>query len=117
MKTERTPVPGQAAPEMFHDGQLQASNILGQNVNDAAGENVGTLDDLLVDPEAGAVTHGIVNIGGFLGIGARQVALAWDELQYNPETQAFTVEQSKEQLEQAPAYEERPTAERPMERQ
>ena len=112
-QTERAPLPGQTAPKK---GQ-EASEILGMTVKDPAGENVGILDDLLLDQEAGEITHGIVNIGGFLGVGARQVAVAWNELTFNPETKEFTVEQPREQLEQAPAYEEaeRPAAERSME--
>ena len=113
-QTERAPLPGQTAPKK---GQ-EASEILGMTVKDSAGENVGILYDLLVDLEAGEITHGIVSIGGFLGVGARQVAVAWDELKLNPERREFTIRQTREQIKQAPAYErtERPGTERPMER-
>lgn len=113
-QTERAPLPGQTAPKK---GQ-EASEILGMTVKDPAGEDVGTLDDLLVDPEAGEITHAIVSVGGVMGVGGRKVSVAWDELKLNPARREFTIQQTKEQLKQAPGYEktERPATERPMER-
>ena len=55
--------------------------ILGRNVFDSAGDNVGRLVDILVDKN-GAPLAAVVDVGGFLGIGARRVAIAWTLLRF-----------------------------------
>lgn len=119
-QTEQAPVPSQTPPERFQDrsmisdGRIEASDVLGLTVKDSAGEEVGTLRDVLLDREAGRITHGIVGIGGLLGFAEKHVAVAWNELMLNPDVTEFTMQQRKEELEQAPAYEK---VEKPTQRQ
>ena len=50
--------------------------ILGRGVVDSAGEDVGPLVDVLVDKDGDPVA-GVIDVGGFLGVGTRRVAVAW----------------------------------------
>jgi len=61
--------------------QLLGSNLMSANVIGAAGENIGTVDDVLMDNE-GRVLAIIVGVGGFLGIGQRDVAIPVDALNF-----------------------------------
>jgi hypothetical protein len=55
--------------------------ILGRDVVDSAGEDVGPLVDVLVDT-AGKPIAGVIDVGGFLGVGKRRVAVAWRLLRF-----------------------------------
>jgi hypothetical protein len=59
----------------------EAGTILGEDVFDLAGDNVGQLVDVLVDKNGNPVA-GVVDVGGFLGVGTRRVAIAWRLLHF-----------------------------------
>lgn len=58
-----------------------AGLALGRPVVDLQGMNVGHLVDLLVDG-TGAPQAGVIDVGGFIGIGARRVAVGWSLLRF-----------------------------------
>lgn len=74
----------QAAPDVIHaDGHL-ASNIIGQTVYSGSGddaENIGSVNDLVITPE-GDIEALVVGVGGFLGIGQKNVALEYDLVEW-----------------------------------
>lgn len=78
------PMEQTATPEVIHaDGHL-ASNIIGQTVYSSAGddaENIGSVSDLVLSSD-GNVEAIIVGVGGFLGIGQKNVALEYDLVEW-----------------------------------
>jgi len=85
-----------------------ASAIIGRSVYSSAdpeSDNIGDVNDLIVD-EKGAVTHAVVGVGGFIGIGEKNVAVPFDELKVVENNGDFRLVYSatKEQLESAPAF-------------
>lgn len=61
--------------------QMLASGLMGANVMGADNENIGTVDDLLLS-DNGQVEAVIVGVGGFLGVGTKNVAIAVDQLDF-----------------------------------
>ncbi|MBP0438117.1 PRC-barrel domain-containing protein [Tianweitania sediminis] len=61
--------------------QVLGSGLMGANIRGADGENIGTVDDLLLDRN-GQVQAVVVGVGGFLGIGQKNVAIANDQLEF-----------------------------------
>lgn len=63
--------------------QFLASNIRGANVMSPQNENIGTVSDMIVgkDGRLAAIT---VDVGGFLGIGAKTVAIPAQGLEFVP---------------------------------
>jgi len=55
------------------------ATILGRSVWDSGGDVVGQLVDVLVD-HAGKTIAGVIDVGGFLGVGTRRIAVAWSLL-------------------------------------
>jgi sporulation protein YlmC with PRC-barrel domain len=82
---------------------VTADELIGMNVVDAEGENVGSIDDLLLG-EDGQIDHAIVDVGGFLGFGAKSVAIPLDELQVAPEQDQVLVTITREQLDAMPEW-------------
>jgi hypothetical protein len=61
----------------------EASTILGRGVVDSTGDDVGPLVDVLVDKD-GKPVAGVIDVGGFFGVGRRRVAVAWRLLRFEP---------------------------------
>ncbi|WP_142850173.1 PRC-barrel domain-containing protein [Telmatospirillum sp. J64-1] len=81
---------------------IPSDDIVGRSAVNPQGENLGNIDSLIIDRDNGQITHAVVSVGGFLGMGDRKVALNWDSLEITPEQ--VTVNATREQLEQAEAY-------------
>ncbi|MCB1519765.1 MAG: PRC-barrel domain-containing protein [Hyphomicrobiaceae bacterium] len=64
---------------MSSGGSWRASNLIGAAVVNSANESIGDINDLLVDG-SGRIDRVVVGVGGFLGIGEKNVALQFDEL-------------------------------------
>ena len=87
-------------------GEISASELLDENVVNAANESVGDVNDVILDAN-GKVASIIVGVGGFLGMGEKDVALSFDKLSFardNDNGLVVTTDATKESLQAAPAY-------------
>ena len=66
-------------PVVFVKASVSASDLLGTTVLDAKDESIGEVGDVIVS-ENGDVEAYIVDVGGFLGIGEKPVALDASQL-------------------------------------
>jgi hypothetical protein len=73
-------------------------------VKNMEGENLGTVKDFVKDSE-GRTSFAVVSHGGFMGIGDKLGAIPYGALKYDSENQYFTCNVSKDQLANAPAFE------------
>ncbi|BBK29987.1 PRC-barrel domain protein [Stella humosa] len=81
---------------------MRVSKIIGTKVKNSAGENVGSIEDLVVR-EKDQVVMAVLSVGGFLGIGDRKVAVPWNELSFGAD-RTVTYNVTKEQLQSQPEY-------------
>lgn len=85
---------------------VYAEDYIGTNVtNRSNDEDIGTVSDLVIDGN-GKVTAVIVGVGGFLGMGDKDVAIGWDRIQRRQDGDDFTLEvdMSEDDLRNAPEY-------------
>lgn len=84
-----------------------AANLEDADVYTADGDEIGDVSDLLVDNN-GQVTHVVVNVGGFLGMGTHTVALPLDQVdvQWNQDRDdaRVYVSMTKDQLKALPEH-------------
>ena len=83
-----------------------ATSFIGSSVYTAANENVGDINDLVFD-DKGAIKAVIIGVGGFLGMGEKDVAVPLEKITVTrDESNAvkLTIQASKEELENAPAF-------------
>ncbi len=88
-------------------GELSADDLMGADVMSADDERVGDVDDVLLDGE-GVIESILFDIGGFLGIGARTVAVGaadFDIVEVDGELQV-RLDLTEEQIEELPEHEE-----------
>jgi len=110
-------MPSETSSTGYHEaqsGQILASTLIGQTVyNVHAGdaetdspESIGEVDDVVMGPNGGAQAV-IISVGGFLGIGEKDVAVDYQRLQWiNRDGENWlAIEATSEELEAAPAFE------------
>jgi len=81
---------------------IDSTNLVGKTIVDSQGKTLGTIDGVLVDA-AGKVKFVVVGVGGFLGIGEKDVAVRWDQLEV-PSGDRLVANLTKEQLTTMPGY-------------
>jgi sporulation protein YlmC with PRC-barrel domain len=87
----------------LRDGR-RASKVIGSTVYNESNESIGEVDDIIVSPGTGQPVA-VISVGGFLGIGARLVAIPYERLQYNAERERWTLQgATKDSLQALPAY-------------
>ena len=88
------------------DGSLNASKLIGLDVESAEDEKVGDIGEVVLD-KGGQVQGVVVDVGGFLGLGSRPVLLDWKDVNLASQDgqDRAVINLSKEKLEQMPAYE------------
>jgi hypothetical protein len=74
-----TPPPAVLPAEQLASAEL--TGMLGHPVVSAEGAELGVIVDLLVDAQ-GRVRAVVVDVGGFMGVGSRKVAVAWSALRF-----------------------------------
>jgi sporulation protein YlmC with PRC-barrel domain len=83
-----------------------ATSFIGSSVYTAADENIGDINDMIFD-DKGAIQAVVVGVGGFLGMGEKDVALPLEKIKVTKDENnnlKLTVQASREELEQAPAF-------------
>jgi hypothetical protein len=94
---------------------LTAGDIEGREVIGLNDESIGTVGDLLVDYDEHTVRYATVDVGGFLGIGAKTVLVPFEKLQWSRDQLYLPVE--RDVLEQAPEFDLNATYDRDYEEQ
>ncbi len=98
-----SPSAGSSAGSAYQ-GFVMGSKIAGSHVKDTQGADLGTISDVVVNPDTGHIRFAVLNTGG------NSVAVPWSAL--NVETMAkgeapkFVLNTTKAKLEKAPKFEQ-----------
>lgn len=88
----------------------RASNVIGMDVTTPNQEDtIGDIEDLVLDSQSGNIRYAAISVGGFLGIGDKLVAVPWNSINVQQDQEGeiqLTLNMSREQLEQAPGFDE-----------
>lgn len=110
-----------AERENMHDGQsrmeyrgfmnsapanaVHISDLMGAEVSTNGDEDVGSVGDLIID-EDGQIVAIVVGVGGFLGMGQKDVAIGWDDVTQSGDADdvELRIESTREELRDAPEF-------------
>lgn len=81
---------------------FRASKVIGADVVNGANESIGKIDDVIIASD-GKAPYAVLSIGGFLGMGARLIAVPYDSLRV-VEKKIMLPGASKEQLKALPEF-------------
>jgi sporulation protein YlmC with PRC-barrel domain len=89
---------------MYKSNMWLAGNILKDRVRNAAGENLGKIEDIVIDPASGNVRYAVLSFGGLLGMGNKLFAVPWSALRPAPARDYLLLNVDRETLERAPGF-------------
>lgn len=104
----RAPARDQAAGvkgDFNADGNISGSAIIGASVRNQAKETVGKIDDVFLD-KSGTIKIVVVSVGGFLGVGAKDVAVKWEDIHFQRDGNSVVLvtDWTKDSLKAMPDY-------------
>ncbi|OAP40907.1 photosystem reaction center subunit H [Sinorhizobium glycinis] len=89
------------------EDQISANTYIGQSVYNANDDSIGEINDLIIEKEGG-IAAAIVGVGGFLGIGEKNVAVPFDSISIaeQPDSDALKLSttETAESLKAAPEF-------------
>ncbi len=83
---------------------LSAGSLTGDAVVNPSGDNLGTLEEIMVDIDTGRVGYAVLSFGGFLGMGQKLFAVPWSSLSVDTVNHRLVLDVPKERLENAPGF-------------
>jgi len=100
-----TSVPTRSTGDFNVAGHMSAEAMIGKTVKNASNENVGKITDVYLDG-SGAVKLVVVSVGGFLGVGSKDVAVSWNDLKFTRDGNSIMVltNWTKDSLKAMPDY-------------
>ena len=87
--------------------QWMASNLIGASVYGPDDKSIGSINDIVLDP-SGAAEAAVVGVGGFLGIGEKNVAVPFKDLKVTKKDSGkvdkVMLSMTKDDLNNAPSF-------------
>jgi sporulation protein YlmC with PRC-barrel domain len=83
---------------------LSSSTICSDHVRNSAGEDLGKIEDLMVDLESGRIAYAVLSFGGFLKMGNKLFAVPWQALKVDTANHQFILNVDKRVLETASGF-------------
>ena len=59
---------------------MSASSLTGDRVVNLAGEDIGKINEIMIDTPTGRIAYAVLSFGGFLGMGDKLFAIPWSRL-------------------------------------
>jgi sporulation protein YlmC with PRC-barrel domain len=83
---------------------MDAASLTGDEVINAAGDDLGKIEAIMLDVRSGRIAYAVLSFGGFLGLGSKLFAIPWPALTLDAIQQRFVLDVSRERLESAPGF-------------
>jgi sporulation protein YlmC with PRC-barrel domain len=83
---------------------LSAGTLNGDKVFNYQNEEIGKVEEIMIDVYTGRVAYVVVSFGGLLGIGNKLFAVPWSALQVDTDRKCFLMDADKERLKNAPGF-------------
>jgi len=83
---------------------LSAGTITGEPVKSLRGEDLGRIEEIMLDMSTGHVVCAVLSFGGFLGMGDKLFAVPWAALSMNSTRDGFILNADQGVLQRAPGF-------------
>jgi sporulation protein YlmC with PRC-barrel domain len=84
--------------------RLTATSIIGDKVENQDGEDLGRIDNLMINLLTGRVEYVVLEYGSFLGLGGKLFAIPFRELRIAPGRHVFILDRDEEYLKNSPGF-------------
>ena len=83
---------------------MTASTLEGDKVVNRQGEDLGEIDEIMLDVPRGRIAYAVMSSGGFLGMGEKLFAIPWSALTLDTDNKCFVLDVDKQRLKDAPGF-------------
>ena len=83
---------------------MNAATLIGDEVVGSTGDELGTIEAIMLDVSSGQIAYAVLSFGGFLGVGSKLFAIPWSALTLDAGQKRFVLDVSRERLESAPGF-------------
>jgi len=83
---------------------MAADTLQGDKVVNHENEELGKIEDIMIDVQRGSVAYAVMSCGGFLGLGDKLFAIPWSALTLDADRHCFVLDADKERFEKAPGF-------------
>jgi sporulation protein YlmC with PRC-barrel domain len=83
---------------------MGADTLLGNNVCNKDGEDLGDIKEFMIDMATGKIAYAVLSFGGVLGLGDKLFAVPWAALKLDTVYKRFTLNVPKAALKDAPGF-------------
>lgn len=91
-----------AKPVAATDTLYRSDQLLGTDVRNAQNEALGSVDNLVMDPQTGKIAYLVVSRGGIFGIGETYVPVPWADFKVTPNANLLVLAATKAAMDTAP---------------
>ena len=88
----------------MHHGIVKSEQVVGVNVQNTAGDDLGKVEEIILDKNKGNVRYVVLSYGGFLGMGDKLFALPWEVFSYNDDEDCFVINVKEETLKNSEGF-------------
>ena len=86
---------------------LTAKTVIGNDIKNSQGENLGNVQDLMLDMQGGKVAYVVVSYGGVLGAGDKLFAIPWGAFSLDTDGKNFILDVDREKLKNAEGFDKK----------
>lgn len=83
---------------------MAAATLQGDSVKNSQGEDLGHIEDIMLDVTRGRIAYAVLSFGGFMGIGNKLFAVPWSSLVLDTDDECFVLDVAKDKLKSAPGF-------------
>lgn len=83
---------------------VSADTMTGDSVRNLSGDDLGNVQEVMLDVQDGSIAYAVLSFGGFLGMGDKMFAVPWKALTLVQDEEYFLLDVDKTVLENAPGF-------------
>ena len=83
---------------------ISASTLSSDQVQTPAGEDLGKIEELMIDLDSGIVAYAVLSFNGVLGVGNKLFAIPFEALRVDSVNKVIILNINKEMLKSAPGF-------------